>query len=346
MNKRKILNGGKKRTQFGGPEERKARKACQKAMAVFRRVVFAVTSPIIVQARTFPKRKGRGKDQKGKSKEGTYHQSGFSASEAPNEEGSGQAWESDDWSASHWTDNCWTPDAGWFCTRTFSAWMVGTPLNLANHPTVLDLGFTRSIGSRAAMERFKKHAWYCGITTEFCPCNKSFVFANSETETCTENCIIHFPTIPPFSTKVDALETGDVPILFSLSQMNNGCTTIELDPKGDTITRPAFGLYSSPAEHSTRGHIVLALTNLASQPTTKSREQSGHPKRRVTFAMSERGPAYPAHAPDMDEDKDEDDKPLVRSRKEPAKEKSDLDTDDEDLLPLVPPRPPPVAPVR
>ena len=39
--------------------------------------------------------------------------------------------------------------------------------------------------------------------------------------------------------------------------------------------------------------------------------------------MSERRPAYPARAPGMDEDKDEDDKPLVRpaSRKEPPKEK-------------------------
>ena len=53
--------------------------------------------------------------------------------------------------------------------------------------------------------------------------------------------------------------------------------------------------------------------------------------------MSERRPAYPAHAPEMHEDEDEDDKLLVRPalRKEHAKEKSDLDTDDEDLLPLV-----------
>ena len=96
--------------------------------------------------------------------------------------------------------------------------------------------------------------------------------------------------------------------------------------------------------------IVLDLTNLAYQPVTKSREQPGDPKRHVTFAMSERRPAYPAHAPDIheDEDEDEDDKPLVRpaSRKEPAEEKRDLDTDDEDLLPLVPSRPPPDAPVR
>ena len=114
---------------------------------------------------------------------------------------------------------------------------------------------------------------------------------------------------------------------------------IELDPKGDKITCPAFGLYSSLAEHSTTGHIVLDLTNLAYQPTTKLREQSGHPKRHVTFAMSERRPAYPAHGPDTDEVKDDDDKPPVRpaSRKELAKEKSDLDTDDEDLLLLVPP---------
>ena len=99
--------------------------------------------------------------------------------------------------------------------------MEATPLNLANHPThvVLDLGCTRLIGSRAAIGRFNKHAWYCGITKEFCVCNKSFVFANSETETCKESCIIHFPKIPPCSTKVVVLETGDVPILFSLSQM-------------------------------------------------------------------------------------------------------------------------------
>ena len=77
------------------------------------------------------------------------------------------------------------------------------------------------IGSRTAIERLKKHAWYYGTTTEFCRCDNSFVFANSETETCKDSCITHFPTIPPCSTKVDVLETGDVPILCSLSQMKN-----------------------------------------------------------------------------------------------------------------------------
>ena len=54
--------------------------------------------------------------------------------------------------------------------------------------------------------------------------------------------------------------------LVFLSQMKKLGTTAELDPKGDKITCPAFGLYSSPAEHSTMGHIVLDLTNLANPP--------------------------------------------------------------------------------
>ena len=53
------------------------------------------------------------------------------------------------------------------------------------------------------------------------------------------------------------------------------------------------------------GHIVLDLTSLTYQPTTKSSDRSGHPKRHVIFAMSERKPAYPAHALDMHEDEDE-----------------------------------------
>ena len=51
-----------------------------------------------------------------------------------------------------------------------------------------------------------RSAMYKGMTTEFCHCNESFVFANSELETCMGS-FIHFPTTPPCSTKVDVLET-------------------------------------------------------------------------------------------------------------------------------------------
>ena len=38
------------------------------------------------------------------------------------------------------------------------------------------------------------------------------------------------------------LETGDVPILFSLSQMKDLGTIIELEPKGDKKSCPTLGL--------------------------------------------------------------------------------------------------------
>ena len=44
--------------------------------------------------------------------------------------------------------------AAWYGVR-HTAWTASVPLNLANHPThvVLDLGCTRSIGSKAAIKK-------------------------------------------------------------------------------------------------------------------------------------------------------------------------------------------------
>ena len=66
-------------------------------------------------------------------------------------------------------------------------------------------------------------------------------------------------------------------------QMRNLGMTIELNPQGDKITCPAFGLYSFPTEYSTIGHIVLDLTSITYQPATESRERTGHPRRHVTL---------------------------------------------------------------
>ena len=99
------------------------------------------------------------------------------------------------------------------------------------------------------------------------------------------------------------LETGNAPI----PQMKILGMTVDLDPKGHKITCPAFGLCSCPAEYSTMGHIFLDLTSLAYQP--KSRERPAHPKRHVSFALTEKS-VHPVHSPELDED--DDDKPLVR----------------------------------
>ena len=116
-------------------------------------------------------------------------------------------------------------------------------------------------------------------------------------------------------------------------------TTMKLDPHGDKITCPALGLYSSPAEYFTMGHVVLDLTSLEHQPVTKSRERSAHPRRHVSFALSEQKSANPAHTRDLENEDDEplvhrdhtavsddeDDQSLVQpaSRKELVKEKCD-----------------------
>ena len=114
--------------------------------------------------------------------------------------------------------------------------------------------------------------------------------------------------------------------LFSLSHFKNLGMIIELDPKGRKITCPTFGLYSSPAEDSAIGHIVLDLTCLANLP--KSRERSAHLKRHATFALLKHKTAYPAHSRELDED--DDDKPLVRPDRS-------IVSEDDDEEPLVQP---------
>ena len=60
-----------------------------------------------------------------------------------------------------------------------------------------------------------------------------------------------------------------MPTLFSLPEMKNLGMFVELNSKGDKIICPAFGLYSSPAEDSVMGHIVLNLTCLTYHVSAK-----------------------------------------------------------------------------
>ena len=77
---------------------------------------------------------------------------------------------------------------------------------------------------------------------------------------------------------------------------------------------------------STLGNIVLDSTCPAYQP--KSRERSARPTNHVTFALSQRKSAYPAHLQELDDD--EDDKPSVLSDRTAVSEE-----EDEDDKPLV-----------
>ena len=90
-------------------------------------------------------------------------------------------------------------------------------------------------------------------------------------------------TDSPASTRPGFRMSCQMAFRIDFPQMKNLATTLELDPKGDKTTCPAFGLYSSPVKYSTMGHIVLGLTSLTYQP--KSRERSARPTKRVTFAL-------------------------------------------------------------
>ena len=86
-------------------------------------------------------------------REGAYPQSGVSAFESPSEA---------------WPDDPSISDPPWF-HMSHSAWMASVLLNLANHPThvVLDIGCTRSIGSRAATKRFQKVHCFVALLQNF-----------------------------------------------------------------------------------------------------------------------------------------------------------------------------------
>ena len=295
----------------------------------FRKVVFAPTNQKKVQAMNNTTcTRAEARIRKEKTRKVPILNQNFSASETPSEEGYGHTWESDD-RCSSLSDNSSTSAAGW-CGTGHSAWMAAVPLDLANHPThvVLDLGCTRSMGSRAAIKKVTetyvvlRHYDRVFAVVKILSC-----LPTPRRRPCWESCIIHFPTTPPCSTRVDVLETGYVPTLFSHPQMKHLGMTIELDPKRDKITCPAFGLYSSPAEYSTMGHFGFGF------------DESCVPDK-IAWAGSEQKSANPARTRELNEDDDdkplvcpdnvtvsenEDDEPLVRpsSRTELIKEKRD-----------------------
>ena len=86
---------------------------------------------------------------------GAYPQTGSLVSENSVEQEHGSPWEPGDWYSSCSDDSS---TSAW-CNSRYTAWMASVPLDLAHHPThvVLDLGCTRSTGSRKAIRRFQKY---------------------------------------------------------------------------------------------------------------------------------------------------------------------------------------------
>ena len=84
---------------------------------------------------------------------------------------------------------------------------------------ILDLGCTKSMGSRYAVNKNLKSAHVRGLDYELIPSTSRFSLANSETTSVHQAYKNWFQTQPPMFTIVDIVEQGRVPILFSLQQM-------------------------------------------------------------------------------------------------------------------------------
>ena len=246
MKKHKNQNCGQKKIVFSGPKENEARKDFRKAMRAFRRVDFALAHQKRSQAVIITHTKVRARIKKLKARKVPIHIQDFQPlkirlrrdNAIPGNRAIG------------------IPIALTILQRlrgTIQDTLHGWYQFLWILPTIrrtlfLNLGCTRSIGSRTAIRRFQKYALYHSIKTEFCPATSPFCLPTLKQKRVGKVVLFIFPTTPPCSTRVDVLETGGVPILFSLPQMKNLGMTIELDPQGDKIACPAFGLHPSPVE--------------------------------------------------------------------------------------------------
>ena len=93
-------------------------------------------------------------------------------------------------------------------------------IDVAQNPTyvILDLGYTKSVGSRYAVNKFMKAAHVYGLDYEIILSASRFSFANSETASFHQALNIWFPTRLPMFTIVDIVEQGRVPICFHCSK--------------------------------------------------------------------------------------------------------------------------------
>ena len=132
-----------------------------------------------------------------------------------------------------------------------------------------------------------------------------------------------FPTTPPCSTRVDVLETGNVPIFFFHPHMKHLGMTIELDPKKRQNYMSGFWLVLLSSWILYAGTYCSGLEE--SCVPAKIEWAVSSPKKTCNLC-SEQKSACPAPARELDED--DDGKPLVRPNRSIVSE----DEDDEPLV--------------
>ena len=136
-------------------------------------------------------------------------------------------------------------------------------------PTVaiLDLGCTRAMGSRNAVNAFCDYVDNndCGLWYKIEPTSSRFFFANSQQTKCTEKLVIHMydESWSVHTTEFDIVEEGNVPLLMSLPQMRNLGFQFELSPQKSFLNCTRLGIWKHQLRMAKSTHLVMDFQDIA-----------------------------------------------------------------------------------
>ena len=322
-NKHKIPKFGQKRTLLGGSQETRARKACQKAMMAIRRVVFALTTQTKAQARIITTTKAKERTKKEKARKELILNPDFQPQKHPTKKDTAMPGnETIGLPAMGLTIPGLQILGGFAQKLTLHGWRYlfesCSPSDTrGSWPWLHTVDWIES-GNRK-IEEACMVLWYCdGIWQLW------WVLRVRQLRDRNLHGKLHYPLSNDTTMFYQGWRAWDrwrAHLVVSFSDEKLGYDLWTGSKKRQDYV-PSFWLVFFSSYDSTVGHIVLDLTSLMCQPTTKSSNRSGYPKKHVIFVMSERKPANLDHAPDMHEEENEDDKPLVRptARKDPLEE--------------------------
>ena len=136
-------------------------------------------------------------------------------------------------------------------------------------PTVaiLDLGCTRAMGSRNAVNAFCDYVDKndCGLWYKIEPTSSRFFFANSQQTKCTEKLVIHMydKSWSVHTTEFDIVEEGNVPLLMSLPQMRNLGFQFELSPQKSFLNCTRLGIWKHQLRMAKSTHLVMDFQDIS-----------------------------------------------------------------------------------
>ena len=133
---------------------------------------------------------------------------------------------------------------------------------------ILDIGCTRAMGSRRAVDYFCNYVDNhpnCGLWYSFEATKSKFYFANSQKASCSQKLVIYMYdrawTI--HNTEFDIVEEGEVPLLMSLPQMRNLGFELRLTPQHAYLTSVPLGIKYLELKVAASTHLVLDFQDIA-----------------------------------------------------------------------------------